>query len=29
MMLSALAVVLVPNALWTAWRSRREANAHV
>jgi glucose/mannose transport system permease protein len=29
MMLSALAVVLVPYALWTAWRSRREANAHV
>jgi hypothetical protein len=23
MMLAALAVVLVPYALWTAWRSRR------
>ena len=25
MMLAALAVVLVPYALWTVWRSRREA----
>ena len=25
MMLRALAVVLVPYALWTVWRSRREA----
>ena len=29
MMLSALAVVLVPYALWTTWRARREAAAHV
>src|SRR5579863_10473572 len=28
MMLAALAVVLVPYALWTVWRSRREAAAH-
>jgi glucose/mannose transport system permease protein len=28
MMLAALAVVLVPYALWTAWRSKREAAAH-
>ena len=28
MMLAALAVVLVPYALWTIWRSRREAAAH-
>jgi glucose/mannose transport system permease protein len=29
MMLLALAVVLVPYALWIGWRSRREAAAHV
>ena len=29
MMLAALAVVLVPYALWTAWRTRREAAALV
>jgi glucose/mannose transport system permease protein len=29
MMLLALAVVLVPYGLWTAWRNRREAAAHV
>jgi glucose/mannose transport system permease protein len=28
MMLAALAVVLVPYALWTIWRNRREAAAH-
>src|ERR1700678_2100334 len=28
MMLAALAAVLVPYALWTIWRSRREAAAH-
>jgi len=28
MMLLALAVVLVPYAVWTAWRGRREAAAH-
>jgi glucose/mannose transport system permease protein len=28
MMLAALAVVLVPYALWTVWRGRREAAAH-
>jgi glucose/mannose transport system permease protein len=28
MMLAALAVVLVPYALWTVWRNRREAAAH-
>ncbi len=28
MMLAALAVVLVPYAVWTAWRRRREAAAH-
>jgi glucose/mannose transport system permease protein len=28
MMLAALAVVLVPYALWIGWRSRREAAAH-
>jgi glucose/mannose transport system permease protein len=28
MMLAALAVVLLPYALWTVWRSRREAAAH-
>jgi len=29
MMLAALAVVLVPYGLWTAWRTRREAAALV
>ena len=28
MMLAALAVVLVPYALWTVWRNRREVAAH-
>jgi glucose/mannose transport system permease protein len=29
MILAALAVVLVPYALWTVWRDRREASLHV